>query len=51
MEMSRKYKYKHINHGISNNPVLPKPVQQVYIRTEVSGISLCVLMEKESTRA
>jgi len=24
MKMRRKYRYKHIKHGISNNPVLPK---------------------------
>ena len=31
MKMSRKYKYKYINHGISNNPALPKLEEKNYI--------------------
>ena len=29
MEISWEYRYKHINHGISNNLALPKPEEKI----------------------
>ena len=47
MKMSRKCKYKHINHGISNNPALPKLEEKKLYSSGTSKLPVAFFLQIE----